>query len=63
MVGEDDMAQKLPTLVPGIRPAYSTPLPTLPMVVLCIVSRPFNRAEARRCCPSCWRPIYALRFC
>lgn len=30
---------KLPTLVPGIRPAYSTPLPALPMVVLCIVSR------------------------
>ncbi|KAL7424554.1 hypothetical protein Q5752_000238 [Cryptotrichosporon argae] len=27
---------KIPTLVPGIRPAYSTPLPVLPMVVLCI---------------------------
>lgn len=34
----DDEAPKLPSLVPGIRPAYSTPLPTLPMVVLCIVS-------------------------
>jgi hypothetical protein len=34
---EEDAQPKLPTLVPGIRPAYSTPLPTLPMVVLCIV--------------------------
>lgn len=33
---EDD-TPKLPTLVPGIRPAYSTPLPALPMIVLCIV--------------------------
>lgn len=33
----DDDERKLPTLVPGIRPAYSTPLPVLPMVVLCIV--------------------------
>lgn len=33
---DDDI--KLPSLVPGIRPAYSTPLPVLPMVVLCIVS-------------------------
>lgn len=39
LVGEE-VAPKLPTLVPGIRPAYSTPLPTLPMVVLCIVSLP-----------------------
>ncbi|RXK35648.1 hypothetical protein M231_07078 [Tremella mesenterica] len=35
LVGDAD-ALKLPTLVPGIRPAYSTPLPVLPMVVLCI---------------------------
>jgi hypothetical protein len=35
----DDEGAKLPSLVPGIRPAYSTPLPVLPMVVLCIVSR------------------------
>jgi hypothetical protein len=35
---EDGEAPKLPTLVPGIRPAYSTPLPILPMLVLCIVS-------------------------
>ena len=27
---------KLPSLVPGIRPAYSTPLPMLPMTVLCL---------------------------
>ncbi|KAL1405116.1 hypothetical protein Q8F55_008739 [Vanrija albida] len=33
---DDDEQPKLPTLVPGIRPAYSTPLPTLPLVVLCI---------------------------
>jgi hypothetical protein len=47
MIIHDDMTDlgdgeegevKLPTLVPGIRPAYSTPLPTLPMAVLCIVS-------------------------
>lgn len=35
---DDGDAPKLPTLVPGIRPAYSTPLPVLPMLVLCIVS-------------------------
>lgn len=35
---DEDESTKLPTLVPGIRPAYSTPLPVLPMVVLCIVS-------------------------
>ena len=35
---DEDEGAKLPTLVPGIRPAYSTPLPVLPMVVLCIVS-------------------------
>ncbi|WRT70167.1 uncharacterized protein IL334_007161 [Kwoniella shivajii] len=33
---DEDLAPKLPTLVPGIRPAYSTPLPVLPMVVMCI---------------------------
>ncbi|KAK8853268.1 hypothetical protein IAR55_003970 [Kwoniella newhampshirensis] len=32
----DDETPKLPTLVPGIRPAYSTPLPVLPMIVMCI---------------------------
>ncbi|BEI92065.1 uncharacterized protein CcaverHIS019_0408850 [Cutaneotrichosporon cavernicola] len=32
----DDADFKLPSLVPGIRPAYSTPLPVLPMIVLCI---------------------------
>ncbi|KLT39562.1 major facilitator superfamily MFS-1 [Cutaneotrichosporon oleaginosum] len=32
----EDEDIKLPSLVPGIRPAYSTPLPVLPMVVLCI---------------------------
>ncbi|KAK4689589.1 hypothetical protein P7C73_g509, partial [Tremellales sp. Uapishka_1] len=35
LIGEEEVL-KLPTLVPGIRPAYSTPLPTLPMIVLCI---------------------------
>jgi len=38
---DEDEGAKLPTLVPGIRPAYSTPLPVLPMIVLCIVSRLF----------------------
>lgn len=33
----DEANAKLPTLVPGIRTAYSTPLPVLPMIVLCIV--------------------------
>lgn len=37
-LGLDDEDIKLPSLVPGIRPAYSTPLPVLPMIVLCIVS-------------------------
>ena len=36
----DEVNAKLPTLVPGIRTAYSTPLPVLPMVVLCIVRPP-----------------------
>lgn len=36
--GSGDEPAAIPALVPGIRPAYSTPLPTLPMVVLCIVS-------------------------
>jgi hypothetical protein len=40
VIAHEDEVPKLPTLVPGIRPAYSTPLPTLPMVVLCIVSLP-----------------------
>jgi hypothetical protein len=38
MVGGDEEPLKLPTLVPGIRPAYSSPLPVLPMIVLCIAS-------------------------
>ncbi|WWC91764.1 uncharacterized protein L201_006711 [Kwoniella dendrophila CBS 6074] len=33
---DEDLIPKLPTLVPGIRPAYSTPLPVLPMIVMCI---------------------------
>lgn len=41
MIVHDDVDDvKLPSLVPGIRPAYSTPLPGLPMVVLSIVSPP-----------------------
>ncbi len=38
--GEDEDAAKpaIPSLAVGIRPAYSTPLPLLPMIVLCIVS-------------------------
>lgn len=35
----------IPALVPGIRPAYSTPLPYLPMLVLCIVSPHFCRTH------------------
>jgi hypothetical protein len=37
LVHDDVEDIKLPTLVPGIRPAYSTPLPGLPMAVLSIV--------------------------
>jgi hypothetical protein len=40
---DEDESTKLPKLVPGIRPAYSTPLPVLPMVVLCIVSHIFEQ--------------------
>ncbi|WWC94943.1 hypothetical protein V866_001795 [Kwoniella sp. B9012] len=36
LVDDEDLQPKLPTLVPGIRPAYSTPLPVLPMIVMCI---------------------------
>lgn len=55
---EDDAGPKLPTLVPGIRPAYSTPLPTLPMIVLCIVSSllgvcPTAHPVRRPCCLNC----------
>lgn len=35
--GESKVA--LPALVPGIRPAYQTPLPLLPMIVLTVVSQ------------------------
>jgi hypothetical protein len=38
LIHDDVEDIKLPTLVPGIRPAYSTPLPGLPMAVLSIVS-------------------------
>lgn len=37
LIHDDVEDIKLPTLVPGIRPAYSTPLPGLPMAVLSIV--------------------------
>lgn len=61
--GDDEDGVKLPSLVPGIRAAYSTPLPMLPMVVLCIVScvvcaaaltsRVMDSAtDNRPCCPS-----------
>ncbi|ODN94720.1 hypothetical protein L198_04863 [Cryptococcus wingfieldii CBS 7118] len=36
LLDEVEAAPKLPSLVPGIRPAYSTPLPVLPIAVLCI---------------------------
>lgn len=36
--GNDEGKPAIPSLLPNIRPAYSTPLPVLPMVVLCIVS-------------------------
>lgn len=35
---EEEGKPAIPTLLPNIRPAYATPLPVLPMVVLCIVS-------------------------
>lgn len=41
LIHDDIEDIKLPTLVPGIRPAYSTPLPGLPMAVLSIVSLGF----------------------
>ncbi|KAJ9116389.1 hypothetical protein QFC22_004830 [Naganishia vaughanmartiniae] len=34
--GNDEGKPAIPSLLPNIRPAYSTPLPVLPMVVLCI---------------------------
>ncbi|OWZ76556.1 hypothetical protein C366_04995 [Cryptococcus neoformans Tu401-1] len=36
LLNDEDFGPKLPTLVPGIRAAYATPLPVLPMVVMCI---------------------------
>lgn len=36
--GHEEGKPAIPSLLPNIRPAYSTPLPVLPMVVLCIVS-------------------------
>lgn len=35
----DEVKPAIPSLAVGIRPAYSTPLPLLPMMVLCIVSQ------------------------
>lgn len=35
---EEEGKHAIPSLLPNIRPAYATPLPVLPMVVLCIVS-------------------------
>ncbi len=40
--GKDDGEVAIPTLKLGIRPAYSTPLPLLPMVVLSVVSTEFR---------------------
>lgn len=71
--GDDEDGVKLPSLVPGIRAAYSTPLPMLPMVVLCIVrcvasasvvdttpDRP-QPLTTRPCCPSfCPRTCLSL---
>jgi len=55
---DEDESTKLPTLVPGIRPAYSTPLPVLPMVVLCIVSHLVSaKLIDRRCCQNCYQLI------
>ncbi|OCF41340.1 hypothetical protein I317_04821 [Kwoniella heveanensis CBS 569] len=36
LIDDEELTPKLPSLVPGIRPAYSTPLPVLPMIVMCI---------------------------
>lgn len=67
----DEDAPKLPSLVPGIRAAYSTPLPMLPMVVLCIVSPEDDRkglpaADDRLCClsfcPRIYRSLSCLRW-
>jgi hypothetical protein len=54
---DEDESTKLPTLVPGIRPAYSTPLPVLPMVVLCIVSHLASTKLTER---QCFRSYYQL---
>ena len=54
---DEDESTKLPTLVPGIRPAYSTPLPVLPMVVLCIVSHFLSIILIDR---QCFRNYYQL---
>lgn len=67
----DEANAKLPTLVPGIRQAYSTPLPVLPMIVLCIVRCSYLKRldkhatlrSYRLCCPSYCRRICALHFC
>jgi hypothetical protein len=56
---DEDESTKLPTLVPGIRPAYSTPLPVLPMVVLCIVSHSVNTELMER---QCFRSYYQLIY-
>jgi hypothetical protein len=60
---DEDGGAKLPTLVPGIRPAYSTPLPVLPMVVLCIVSLVMCQLECSEySSPLTCRPCY-LSYC
>jgi hypothetical protein len=45
---EDEMKPAIPSLAVGIRPAYSTPLPLLPMIVLCIVSLPLADQEKQQ---------------
>lgn len=62
IVHDDVDDVKLPSLVPGIRPAYSTPLPGLPMVVLSIVSLHVRGWLIHRpCAPSSYLPIYVHR--
>ena len=61
---DEDESTKLPTLVPGIRPAYSTPLPVLPMVVLCIVSHLISiKLTGRQCSRNCFQLICVHPSC
>lgn len=50
-IDEEDGKPAIPTLLPNIRPAYSTPLPVLPMVVLCIVSTSYVLLDAEMLMP------------